>query len=156
MVAMGGDDTFTPWVALTEPRIRRALLAICGPEVAADATADAFEYAWLNWKRVGAMTNPAGYTYRVARSRIPRARRKHPVLDVGGTHTEDRQFEPALPGLLAALPERQRVAVFLIYGCQWTPTEVGELLGISASTVRNHASRALERLRRELEVTDDA
>ncbi len=137
-----------------EPRVRRALVGLAGPEVASDATAEAFEYAWRNWDRVAAMDNPAGYVYRVARSRIGRRRRRFEAADLPGI---DRlpDVEPALVGLLTRLPERQRVCVFLVHGCQWHYGEVGELLGLSASSVRTHCDRALGALRRGLKVDDE-
>jgi RNA polymerase sigma-70 factor (ECF subfamily) len=146
-----GDLGFSAFVAEIEPRIRRALVGLAGPEVASDATADALEYAWRHWARIRAMDNPAGYVYRVARSRIPRRRRRFVPGDVAGLQRLP-DVEPALAGLLAALPERQRVCVFLVHGCQWHYPEVGEVLGLSASSVRTHCDRALAALRRGLKV----
>jgi RNA polymerase sigma-70 factor (ECF subfamily) len=144
-------DQFSAFAAHSEPRVRRALVGLAGPDAASDATADAFEYAWRNWDRIEQMENPAGYLYRVARSRIPRRRRRFVPAEVPGLdHVPD--VEPALAGLLAALPERQRVCVFLVHGCHWHYPEVGELLGLSPSSVRTHCDRALGALRRGLKV----
>jgi DNA-directed RNA polymerase specialized sigma24 family protein len=146
-----GAPAFSAFMVEAEPRVRRALVGLAGPEAASDATAEAFEYAWKHWARIGAMDNPAGYVYRVARSRIGRRRRRLVLADLPGV---DRlpDVEPALAGLLAGLPERQRVCVFLVHGCQWHYGEVGELLGLSASSVRTHCDRALFALRRGLKV----
>ena len=62
-------------------------------------------------------------------------------------------MEPQLPGALAALSERQRVAVILVHGLGWKLREVGELLGVTTSTVQNHVERGVARLRRSLEET---
>ena len=51
-------------MARLEPRLRRALVALCGVEAARDATAEALAYAWQHWDRIAAMRNPAGYVYR--------------------------------------------------------------------------------------------
>ena len=96
------------------------------------------------------MENPAGYVYRVARSRA-RPRKVPPLPPVDPVRLPD--VEPGPPGALAALPERQRVAVLLVHGFGWTHAEVGELLGVSESTVRNHLARGLDHLRRKLGVT---
>jgi RNA polymerase sigma-70 factor (ECF subfamily) len=96
------------------------------------------------------MANPAGYAYRVARSRA-RPRRVPQLPPVDDARLPD--VEPGLPAALAALPERQRVSVLLVHGFGWTHAEVGELLGVSESTVRNHLSRGLDHLRHELGVT---
>jgi DNA-directed RNA polymerase specialized sigma24 family protein len=142
-------EEFTAFVEAHEPRLRRALLAAVGA-AAPDALADALEYAWAHWRRVRRMVNPAGYVYRVARSRA-RPRRVPQLPPVDAARLPD--VEPGLPAALGVLPERQRVAVLLVHGFGWTHAEVGELLGVSESTVRNHLARALERLRRELGVT---
>jgi RNA polymerase sigma factor (sigma-70 family) len=60
--------------------------------------------------------------------------------------------EPHLPDAMARLSERQRVAVFLVYGLGWTRREVGELLGISTNSVGAHLSRGLAKLRSALGV----
>jgi RNA polymerase sigma-70 factor (ECF subfamily) len=142
-------DEFTAFVETHEPRLRRALLASVGT-AAGDALADALGYAWEHWRRVRRMANPAGYVYRVARSRArPRKVPRLPPVDAARLP----DVEPGLPAALAVLPERQRVAVLLVHGFGWTHAEVGELLDVSESTVRNHVARGLDRLRHELGVT---
>jgi len=54
------------------------------------------------------------------------------------------------------LPEKQRIAVVLIHGYQWTMREVGDLLGIRVTTVQNHLERGLRSLRAAMEVTNHA
>jgi RNA polymerase sigma factor (sigma-70 family) len=155
---VGADAAgFDAFVAEVEPRVRRALTAVAGPDAARDATTDALVHAWRRWDRVSAMGNPAGYVYTVARSRI-----RVPDRPLGLAEDEGRRrrpdtveipdVEPRLARVLAALPERQRVSVYLLHGCGWSTPEVAALLDVSVSTVRNHVSRALERLRRDLGV----
>jgi hypothetical protein len=62
------EQAFTRYVKETEPRLSYALAAAYGPEVGAEATADALAYAWEHWERIERMGNPAGYRYRVARA----------------------------------------------------------------------------------------
>ncbi|MGH3480284.1 MAG: RNA polymerase sigma factor [Acidimicrobiales bacterium] len=59
---------------------------------------------------------------------------------------------PRLVPALLQLPDTQRAAVWLVHACQWRYSEVAEALGTTTSMVGNHVSRALSRLRRELEV----
>ena len=139
-----------------EPRLRQALVAVAGVEAARDAVADALAYGWAHWERVGAMENPAGYLYRVARSRVPREVGRAPVVLPVPEPGRMPDIEPGLAGALAQLTERQRAAVFLVEGCDWTCPEVAAFLGISVSSVRNHLSRGLGRLRAILEVSVDA
>ena len=97
------------------------------------------------------MANPAGYLYRVGQSSV--RRRKVPVVFERPAHTEP-VCEPALLRLLAALPERQRLAVVLVHGLGWTPGEVADLTGLAPTTVHTHLERGLTKLRTALEVAD--
>jgi DNA-directed RNA polymerase specialized sigma24 family protein len=143
---------FEQFVRDTEPRLSRALAAAYGFEEGRDATAEALAYAFEHWDRLQQMTNLPGYLYRVGQSRT--RRRRQPVLfaipDAG-----DRPFEPGLPAALAALTQRQRLAVVLVHGYGYTLREVAELTGIRPTTVQNHLTRGLARLRLTLGVQDD-
>ena len=151
----GEERAFDEFVRATEGRVRRALVPVAGVDAAHDATVDALVHVWSHWERVAGMSNPSGYLYRVARSRI---RYLRPLGEVLGVDVEGPSgvpdVEPRLVGALAALPERQRVVVYLVHACEWRYTEVADLLDLSVSTVRNHADRGLSSLRRELEVPD--
>ena len=145
---------FREFFESTEPVLRRALVAAYGP-AGVDAAADALAYAWEHWGRVGAMANPTGYLYRVGQSRMRWYRRRSPVV-APRNPASDHWFEPGLGPALAELSRPQRVAVVLCHGFSLTQREVGELLGISASTVQNHLERGLAKLRARLEVSTDA
>jgi RNA polymerase sigma-70 factor (ECF subfamily) len=146
-------EGFERFVADVEPRLRRALVALRGPEQGREAVAEALAWAWEHRERALALDNPAGYLYRVGQSRT---RGRRPVWGPAAEPGRLPDVEPRLPAALAALSERQRVAVFLAHGCGWTHGEVAELLGISASSVANHVARGMARLRAELKVTVDA
>ncbi|MDF1596063.1 MAG: sigma factor-like helix-turn-helix DNA-binding protein [Acidimicrobiia bacterium] len=154
---MQADDeqAFTRFVKETEPRLSYALAAAYGPEVGADATADALTYAWENWDKVRVMNNPAGYLYRVGQSRS-RIYRRPRLLFPGVAPSDAHDVEPGLPAALESLTRNQRVAVVLLNALEWTEHEAAEFLGVSRSTVRTHAERGLNRLRAALEVTVDA
>lgn len=149
-------ETFTEFVIEAGARLRSALIATYGPDTGADATAEALAYAWENWDRVAVMENPAGYLYRVARSRANRIfRRSRPVtLPPPEPSPPAPWVEPVLPGALRRLSERQRAAVVLVHGYGWTLEEAGRVLGIGRSTVQRHVERALAKLRKALEVSD--
>jgi DNA-directed RNA polymerase specialized sigma24 family protein len=149
--APGGFEAF---VLAIEPQLRRALVAAYGYEDGREATAEALAYAWEHWPRIQQMPNAAGYLFRVARSSITRGRRlrrSFPLLTLapGSEHS----FEPGLPAALAALTQRQRVAVVLIHGFGYTLREVADLTGVKVTTVQNHLERGLRRLRDRLGVT---
>lgn len=143
-------DAFTEFVAVVEPRLRRALAGWGGPDTH-DATAEALAWAWENWDRVQGLTNPAGYLYRVAQSKT-RSPKQGLLPHPGDIGLPD--VEPELVPALLALPDRQRTAVWLVHGCGWSYAECAEAMDISASAVGTHVSRALDALRRRLEVDD--
>jgi DNA-directed RNA polymerase specialized sigma24 family protein len=144
-------DSFTEWAALVEPKLRHALTASFGSQLGKDAAADALAYAWSHWDVVSATDNRLGYVYGVGRNMARRGARRRPVfLPVASHRLPD--VEPRLPGAIAGLSERQRVVITLVYGYQWTLSEVADLLGTSKSTVQNHAERGLTRLRKSLGV----
>jgi RNA polymerase sigma-70 factor (ECF subfamily) len=147
---------FTAFVEKVEPKLSFALAAAHGAEVGREATADALMYAWEHWNRISTMDNPAGYLYRVGQTNAKRHRRTGPAPEAAAVPRTEPWVEPALPGILADLPQRQRVAVVLIHGMQWTQREVADLLGVSRTTVERHLERGMRRLRAGLEVKADA
>jgi predicted RNA polymerase sigma factor len=62
-------DTFTSFVRDVEERLRHSLIPSVGLDAATEATAEALAYGWENWDRLRHMDNPAGYLYRVARTK---------------------------------------------------------------------------------------
>jgi DNA-directed RNA polymerase specialized sigma24 family protein len=147
-------DDFETFVLATQPQLSRALAAAYGFEDGRDATAEALAYAFEHWDKLQHVANLPGYLFRVGLTR-GRPRRRQRVL-FAIPDGEDRSFEPALPAALAALTQRQRVAVVLVHGYGYTLREVAELTGIKTTTVQNHLTRGLARLRAKLGVTEDA
>ncbi len=143
---------FSAFVDRTGRHLRLALVSAYGPDHGAEATADALAYAWEHWDRIHGMANPAGYLYRVGQTSARRYRRKPPVVPVDPAEADPPWIEPGLNGAMNHLTARQRVAVVLVRGFGYTLQEVGELLGVSSSTVERHIERGLRKLRRELEV----
>jgi RNA polymerase sigma factor (sigma-70 family) len=143
---------FERFVQETGPQLGRALAAVYGFEDGRDATAEALAYAWENWQKLRHIANLPGYLFRVGQTRG--RRRRQPVLFDISSDTE-RSFEPGLPPALAALSPRQRLAVVLVHGYGYTLREVAELTGIKATTVQNHLSRGLSRLRSLMGVSDE-
>ena len=131
------------------------MTAAFGIDRGREAAADALAYAWEHWDRVAGMANPAGYLYVVGRDRHRRRFRNRvarPVFEVG-TGRSEPWCEPTLAAQLAGLSDRERVAVMLVNGFDWSLAEVAELLGVSKSTVQTHAERAMAKLRAGMGVT---
>ena len=150
--ALTGDtsvDSFTDFVRDVEPRLRRALGSTLGVDQGLDATAEALAYGWEHWSRVKGMENPAGYLYRVGKHYGMR-HRPHPIRLPRPPESDNPWIEPALPGALDRLSEKQRVAVLLTKSFQWTFAETAEMLGVSVGTVEKHVERGMGKLRRAL------
>ena len=148
---MGRDDEFEVFWREAEPRLRRAFAGSHGPDLAADAVDEALAWAWEHWGRVQVMENAIGFLYRVGQSRSrPRLTPVLPAPSAVGLPEVEPQLVPAL----LALSPQQRMAVWLVHGCQWRYSETAEAMGISASAVGTHASRGLDRLRAALGTFD--
>lgn len=148
------QESFADFFRSTEPRISQALIALFGPDIGRDASADALAYGWEHWHRICGMNNPAGYLYVVGRNKGRQTFRRRPPIFPAVDQARLPWVEPGLPRALAALPDRQRVVVMLLNCFGWTMAEVADLLGVSRSTVQNHAERAMSRLRKDMGVTE--
>jgi DNA-directed RNA polymerase specialized sigma24 family protein len=146
-------DSFTEFVEASERRLRLALTAVFGFDVGREAAADSLVYGWEHWDRVIAMENPSGYLYRVGYNRgrdmLKRRRVVLPEIPEGRLPW----VEPGLDRAVAELPEKQRSVVLLLYGFEWSMTEVADMLGISKASVQTHAGRGMAKLRRKLGVS---
>jgi len=150
---VAGTEEFEEYIADARIALARAFTAAYGLERGQEALAEALAYAWAHFARLRTMDNPTGYLYRVGQSRT-RPRRRPPVFPspvVRGLP----EVEPGLGDALVTLTESQRVCVVLVYAYEWTYREVGDLLGISRSTVQNHLERGLARLRHLIGELDD-
>lgn len=147
--------TFEEFIATSGRKVRAALVAAYGPDVGMDAASEAIAYGWENWDRLGEMTNPAGYMYRVGQSAASKLNRPAGLLPAPPPHVMP-DVEPGLVPALNALSESQRVCVVLVHAYGWPQVEVAELLDVTAQTVRTHLQRALLGLQSALEVVDDA
>jgi RNA polymerase sigma-70 factor, ECF subfamily len=116
---------------------------------AEELTQDAFVRILERWDRVGVMENPRGYLYRTAMNGF-RSRYRRALLatkrTLGVTRPDDTIAEvdarDAAVRALAALSPRQRAAVVLVDLLGYDSKEAARMLGIRASTVRMHTSRA--------------
>jgi DNA-directed RNA polymerase specialized sigma subunit len=158
---MGPDDghgdglSFERFLRDAEPRIRVALVAAFGPVEGRTATFDALSWAWENWAKVQAMTNPVGY-FRVGQTAARRAQsRPFPSAHLAvETADEPVGLDRDLIKALSLLSEQQRLVVMLVHAFGWTIRETAEALDVAPSTVQTHAERGLARLRSNLEGSD--
>ena len=146
------SEAFTEFARSAEPRLRHALCAAFGPDAGRDATCDALLFAWEHWDRVAAKANPVGYLWGVGRTKARRNLRRRPIGLPDPARIGVPWVEPGLPAALADLTERQRAAVMLVHGLQWTLSEVADVMGIAKTSAQNHLERGMSRLRSELGV----
>lgn len=110
---------------------------------------DAFVRVLERWERVAVMDDPRGYLYRTAMNAF-RSRYRRALLatkrTLGATRTDDVISEvderDAVVRALAGLSPRQRASVVLTDLLGYDSKEAARMLGIRASTVRMHVSRA--------------
>ena len=141
------ESSFRSFVEEVEPGLRRALVGHTSTGDVQDALGEAFAYAWQHWSEVRALDNPAGYLFRVAQSSTRRRRQGFPPAPDYVTLPD---MEPRLWPAMRRLSRQQRSVTWLVHGCGWSYGETAEALGMSASTVGTHLSRAMEKLRAEL------
>lgn len=153
------DDAGQAFEALfveQERSVRGALVAQFGGDLGRDAACEAFRYGWEHRERITAMSNPAGYLFRVgqrwAKRQATRSRRR---FGIAPPVEHESGFEPAMHRALTELTTRQRQAVILCFGYGLSHAEAGELIGTSRSSIQSHVERGMAKLRHTLGVPDD-
>ena len=140
---------FETWYLREHPKVVAALTWVAGdPDLAAEATDEAFARAYASWHRVARMTSPGGWVYRVALN-VVRRRMRRAVLEqrtatppASVADVVDREIW----AVVRQLPERQRVAVVLRYLLDLPEKEVATAMGISRGTVASALAAARGRL----------
>ena len=129
---------------------------------AQDAASEALARALSDWRRVSELPNLRAWVLRVTGNvAIDMLRRRRAIPDTEAVAealsgvlagVEDPDARMALGAALAALPRRQLEVVVLRYLVDLPEEEVAASLGIAPGTVKRHAARGLDRLRRALRV----
>lgn len=146
---------FDEWYAEQRPRVYLSMLALSGePDLAAEATDEAFTRAVARWQRVRTMESPGGWTQRVALNVLKRRLRRRRVEARLHRRAAPRTHEPPPAGevwdLVRSLPERQRVAVVLRYVADLTEPDIATAMGVARGTVASTLASARERLGEQL------
>jgi RNA polymerase sigma-70 factor (ECF subfamily) len=132
------------------------VLAVLGalsgdPDLATEATDEAFARAFGQWHRVSVMASPDGWLYRVALNQIRRTKRRQGLERVFLLHADRRQRDVALPDpdlwqAVRSLPDRQRHAIVLRYLTDLPEAEIAAALGVTRGTVASNLADARRRL----------
>jgi len=148
------ERAFDEFVRADGQRLRRVMSSQYGVDIGCESTDAALAWAWEHWGRLHAMSNPAGYLYRVGQTQARRAiSRGRPVVfpsEPTGGPDSGSLIDGDLAGALRLLPDQQRLAVLMVHVYGWTPLEVGRITGTPAVTVRSHLRRGLRHLRSTL------
>ena len=151
---MAGDESFEEAFDSLFPRAERLAFRILGNQAAAeDAASEALARTFAHWKKVGSMPYRDGWVLRVATNvAIDHWRRRSPELQLEDTAdvADAAVTRVALADALAHLPRRQQTVICLRHFEGMTDTEIAAALGLSLGTVKTHARRATEALRRRL------
>jgi RNA polymerase sigma-70 factor (ECF subfamily) len=139
---------FEAFVTDRGPGIRRTLVGRYGVDVGVEAYADTVEYAWAHWASIRGMENPSGYLFRVGQSRSRRHRTKRaPAALPSEDQRREVSDQPELHDALWKLPPRQRTAVVLVHGFDYSYRDAAELMAVSEDALRNYVHRGMTRLR---------
>jgi len=129
-----------------------------------DLAEDAAQSAWsIAWRKLGTLRDPERlrpWLVSVAANearQLVRGRHRRAVAEIRVVPPDDPEPDPAdeidrldLVNTLRELKPEDRRLLALRYVGGLEPTEISCLVGMSASGVRGHLSRLLERLRKEL------
>lgn len=143
--------------------VGQAVLLTAGDvHTAEDLVQTTLTRAFLRWESVRAQTVPLAYVRRMLTNAFLDRRRRswfrreastdqvpeHPHPTVDGPEPDEVQ---ALARALRALPLRMRATVVCRYWLQLSVEETATALGCSTGTVKSQTSRALDKLRADLE-----
>jgi RNA polymerase sigma-70 factor (sigma-E family) len=161
VVSLGVTLTFDEFTGANLAGLLRFAVVLTGDRgLAEDVVQEVLVRVHLRWTKIGALDSPEHYVRRMVvneylswRRRwarvVPHANppdRPDPASDHAVAHAE----RDALRIELDKLPRRQRAVLVLRYYAGMSDTEIAEVLGCGAGTVRGYASRALAALRVEL------
>lgn len=130
----------------------RVRAAGASPDVAAEATQEAFARAYQRWWRIGHYKNPAAWVQKVALNcRIDLERRERResnlVRPLDVLMPPDDGLDPDIEAAVGALPPQQQAAVRAVYSDGMTTAETADEMGITPGAVRFHLNQARGTLR---------
>jgi RNA polymerase sigma-70 factor (sigma-E family) len=154
--------TFEEFAATAMPGVLRFAAVLAGDRATAeDLAQEVLIRAYSRWDRIGGLDRPEFYVRKmILNEYLSWRRRSARQITAGGADLEPASVAPdhaaeyterdALLAEVGKLPRRQRAVLVLRYYEDRGDSEIAELLGCSAGTVRSHASRALAALRLEM------
>lgn len=150
-------EQFAEFVRGRHAALLRYAYLLCGdPHLAQDLVQDALERTGMAWRRIERQGDPEGYVRRAITNRylnrLRSLRRERLVGEPPETSVTDVEpSDGSLLRLLGCLPRQQRAVMVMRYYLDYSEAQIAAALGCSAGTVKSTASRAITRLRRELD-----
>lgn len=156
---------YEDFVNATWSRMVRYAHALTGSRSdAEDAVQAAYAKAFSSWRKVERAAYPEAYVRRIVTNEVAsgwRRRWRHterstdhlPETPTPG-HDDAVVTADALWQALQRVPPRQRAVLVLRYYEDLSEREIAETLGVSAGTVKSHASKALQAMRTSLGESD--
>ena len=143
--------SFSEFYALHRSGLIRSVTSLTRCPLEAEEIAhEAFLALWTRWDRLGHVTDLEGYLYRTAMNAFRkrcRQRREEPALAPCPDELASVDTRHVVGSAVARLAGQQRRAVTLVDLLGYSPAEAAAMLGMEASTVRVHLSRARRHLR---------
>jgi RNA polymerase sigma factor (sigma-70 family) len=163
-VMSGGTDPRTPdpfevfYRRAWSDAVRWATALTGGVAAGEDLAQDAFARVR---SRFGSIDNPDGYLRATIvnlardgrRAADRRAARELRVIGYAAT-PPDEMREPRVLAALARLPYEQRATLVLRYWADWDEPTIAAALGCRPATVRSHAKRGLDALRKSVDAKE--
>lgn len=152
------DDEFGRFVAARGRALCRTAYLLTGDwQVGEDLVQETLAKTYLRRSRLRSQAALEPYARKVLVSVFLSWRRRQWHRELPYANVPDRAADDELDGLLdrrglwsalAGLPAQQRAVLVLRYFEDLTEADIAAVLGCSPGTVKSHASRGLERLRR--------
>ena len=157
--------SFDAFVAARGSALLRHAYVLTGDRyLAEDLVQETLAHLYRRWDKVAATTSPEAYvktsvtrqflSWRRRRSSGERPTDHVPESPSAYDGTDAVDDDDVLWRLLARLPRKQRAILALRFYDDQSDLQIAEILGVSASTVRSQASRALASLRDQLSPSD--
>jgi len=164
-VSEENHPSFDAFVAARGSALLRHAYVLTGDRyLAEDLVQETLAHLYRRWDKVAATTSPEAYvktsvtrqflSWRRRRSSGERPTDHVPESPSAYDGTDAVDDDDVLWRLLARLPRKQRAILALRFYDDQSDQQIAEILGVSASTVRSQASRALATLRDQLSPSD--